>query len=148
MMIDAQNQFASALAITATGLATNVIDLTAVREIGQGEPMGVAIQVGVAALINDTDETYAFGIETDDNESLASPAVLVTRTIAGASLTAGSIHVIPLGPADLVAMQRYLGLRATLAGTTPGLTYTAWLTPLSAVAGRAKIYADGFNISA
>jgi hypothetical protein len=148
MMTDAQNLFADALAITATGLATNVIDLGAVREIGQGEPMGVAILVDVAADAGNGDETYAFGIETDDNAALSSPTVSATRTIARADLTAGSLHVIPISPAEAIAFQRYLGVRATLGGTTPSITYTAWLTPLNMVAGRAKVYPDGFTISA
>ena len=43
MILDAQNQFSSAQALTATADSTNVIDLGVAREIGVGEPMCVLI---------------------------------------------------------------------------------------------------------
>lgn len=147
MFTDAQHLFSDAQALSATAVGTNVVDLGAIREIGQGEPMAVAFLVDVAADFTTGNETYQFDLETDDNAAQSSAAVVGSRTILATDLTAGSIHVIPLSPAHAKAMERYLGVRYTLAGTTPSVTITAWLTPLNMVAGRAKVYADGFNIS-
>lgn len=124
-LIDAQLLFASALAITATGDATNVIDLKAAGMLGNGKPLMVVIKVDVAADATNGDETYAFSVTTDDNAALSSDTTIATKTIARADLTANSIHTIDIP--ENVATEQFLGLVATLGGTTPTLTYTAWL---------------------
>ena len=148
MMTDAQLLFSDAQAITVDAASTNVIDLGAVRQIGQGEPMGIAILVDVAADFTTGDETYEFELQTDDSEAFGSAADVHQQLITAARLTAGSLHVIPLSPSILPLLERYIRLRYDVSGTTPTITVTAWLTPLNMVAGRATIYADGFNISA
>lgn len=123
--IDAQLLFASALAITATGDATNVIDLKAASQFGNGKPMQVVIKVDVAADFTSTNETYAFSVTTDDNAALSSDTTIATKTIVATDLTANSLHTIDIP--ENVATEQYLGLVATLGGTTPSITYTAWL---------------------
>lgn len=148
MMTDAQLLFSDAQAITADAASTNLIDLSAARQIGQGEPMGIAILVDVAADFTTTDETYEFELQTDDNEAFSSAADVIAQTITAARLTAGSLHVIPISPSILPLLERYIRLRYDVGGTTPTITVTAWLAPLSTLAGRAPIYPDGFTISA
>lgn len=125
MFIDALHLFASALAITATGDATNVIDLKAIGQLGNGRPLAVFIKVDVAADFTTGNETYAFSVTTDDNASLSSDTTIATKTIVATDLTANSLHSIDI-PSN-VNTERYLGLVATLGGTTPSITYTAWL---------------------
>lgn len=144
MILDKENQFADSVALTATALLTNVIDLKAARDIFKGEPMVVALFVEVAADFTTGDETYAFAVETDDNAAMSSATVLVTRTILAATLTANSVHTLPV-PME-TALEQYLGVRATLGGTTPTVTVSAYLLPLSFLQ-KEKIYPDGFTIS-
>jgi len=124
-LIDAQLLFASALAITATGDATNVIDLKAAGMLGNGKPLMVVIKVDVAADFTSTNETYAFSVTTDDNAALSSDTTIATKTILATDLTANSLHTIDIP--ENVATEQFLGLVATLGGTTPSVTYTAWL---------------------
>lgn len=131
MILDSQNLFSDAQALTASGASTNLIDLGADRDIGIGEPMTVVITVDVAADGTTTDETYTFAIQTDDNAAFSSATTVESRAVAYASLTAGSKHVISIAPDN--RMERYVRVYATLGGTTPSITFTAWLTPVSLI---------------
>lgn len=144
MIIDAQNLFSDAQAITADANSTNVIDLGVGRNLFDGEPMAVVLIVDVAADATTGDETYEFEVHTDDNASLSSSTQLIAQTIAAAALTAGSQHVIPV-PVG-VSLERYLGLKYDVGGTTPTITVTAFLQPLSMIS-KLKSYADGITIS-
>lgn len=142
MYTDAQNLFSDAQALTATAVSTNVIDLGVDRDIGDGVPMGVLITVDVAADGTTTDETYQFDIQTG---STATPTTVIARRILTyTELTAGSKWCIPL-PKD---NQRYLRLNYTLGGTTPTITVTALLMPLSMIDGKnTQQYTSGFTVS-
>lgn len=141
-LIDTLLRFANAVAITATADATNVIDLKAAATQFNGKPMVVVIHVSVAALINDGNETYAFSLVTDDNAALTSDTTIATKTIAGAALTAGSLHSIDVP--ENVSAEGFLGLVATLGGTTPGLTYSAWLAEKGSLTNLIK-YPNGYD---
>jgi len=143
MILDKQLQLSDSQALTATAVATNVIDLGAARDVFSGEPMCIIMNVESAADFTSANETYAFGIETDDNASLSSPTVLSSVTLAASVLTLKSVHIIPI---PVATMERYLGLRYTLGGTTPLLTVSAHLIPLSQ-AQKYRLYADGLTIS-
>ncbi len=144
MMTDAQLLLSDAQAITADARSTNVIDLSAVRQIGQGEPIGIAILVDVAADGTTTDETYSFLLHTDDNVGFTSATTVSTTAITYGRLTLGSLHVIPISADALPLLERYISLYFDVGGTTPTITVTAWIAPLSMLAGRSPIYASGF----
>ena len=144
MILDKDLQLSDSQALTATAVATNVIDLGAARDIFSGEPMCIMMNVEVAADFTSANETYAFGIETDDNSSLSSATVLSSVTLAASVLTAKSVHILPIPSA--ATLERYLGLRYTLGGTTPTVTVSAHLIPLS-MAHKYRLYADGITIS-
>lgn len=144
MILDAQNLFSDAQAVTADAASTNYIDLGVARNLFDGEPMAVVIQVDVAADGTTTDETYEFQIETDDNTSFSSATDLLLHSIGYASLTAGSTHVLPV-PVG-AAVERYIRVYYNVGGTTPSVTVTAFLQPLSMVQ-KYKNYADGLVIS-
>ena len=105
--------------------------------------MAVIISVDTAADSTTGDETYAFAVETEDNATHTSATTVLSRTIAAASLTAGSIHTLPIPPE--VTFDRYMRLYATLAGTTPSVTVTAWLAPLRDVQNF-KAYPNNYNV--
>jgi hypothetical protein len=144
MINDNLLRFCTALAISASAAATDHIDLGADRNIGMGEPMAVLITVDVAAAVDDADETYAFKIQTDTVTGFGSPTDVIERSIGRALLTAGSMHAIPVPPDT--SMEQFMRIYATLGGTTPTITYTAMLVPMSAIPKEAT-YPSGSTIS-
>lgn len=135
---DALLYFATAKAVTATGNADNPIDLKAVKtQFNGGRPLVVMIQINTAADFTTTDETYQFTLQTDDNASFSSAATVATRTIAASILTANSLHVIDIP--ENTNNERYLGLRHVLGGTTPSVTYTAWIAEKGQLTNMLKV---------
>lgn len=144
MILDAQLLFSDAQAVSADAGSTNVIDLGVARNLFDGEPMAVVLQIDVAADGTTTDETYEFQIETDDNAAFSSATDVVLHSIGYASLTAGSTHVIPIPVGK--ALEQYIRVYYNVGGTTPSVTVTAFLQPLSMVQ-KYKSYADNITIS-
>lgn len=144
MFIDAQHRFSDAQAVTADAASTNLIDLGVARNLFDGEPLAVMLTVDVAADGTTTDETYEFQIETDDNSSFSSATDLIAHSIGYAALTAGSKHILPI-PVG-AAVERYLRVYYNVGGTSPSITVTADLLPLSMI-DKYKAYADNITIS-
>lgn len=144
MQIDYQLLLSDAQAFSSSGASTNYIDLGSIRHVGRGNPMALVFTVDTGADYTTTDETYAFALQTDDNTSFSSAATQVTRTISAASsgLAAGTIHVIPFN----FTSERYLRLYATLGGTTPSITITAWVAPMSMISSSEVTYAAGYTV--
>lgn len=124
-LIDVLQRFANALAVTATGDATNVIDGRATLTQFNGKPLVVVIHISVAADAANSDETYAWSLTTDDNAALSSDTTVATKTISRTLLTANSIHTIDIP--ENVNLEQFFGLVHTLGGTTPSVTYSAWI---------------------
>lgn len=142
MILDAQNQFSDAQAITADAVGTNVIDLLADRGIGRGEPMAVMFNIDVAASQTNSDEDYEFEVEfaSDAAQTTARKQVgslLFESGTPGAPalnadlLIAGYQFAIPIPPFGLDVSERYLGIRTDVTGTDPTVTFTAHLVPMS-----------------
>lgn len=157
MILDAQHTFSDAQALTATALSTNVIDLSIDRSIGSGTPMGVLFVVDVAADQTTGDEDYQFDVEYASNAGISTGRQLIGRRIFESGtptapaqdadlLVAGFQFVIPIPPAALSESERYLGVRYTLAGTTPTITVSAYLQPLDQISSR-NFYAAGYSIT-
>lgn len=150
MILDSQHTLSDAQALTVTAVSTNIIDLGVDRNLGIGEPMCVLITVDVTADATTGDETYQFDIETDDNSGFASPLILARRIVSAlpniprATLAAGFKLAIPI-PNDTTA-ERFIRLNYTLGGTTPIITVTAQLQPMSMVQADA-VFAKGYTIS-
>ena len=123
MIIDSRLEFSDAQAVTATAAATNIVALTQARDIGQGSPMWVICQLDVAADAGNSDETYSVGLETDDNASFSSAAVISTFTFTrGDAVGTRKVIGMPYGN------ERYVRLNYTVGGTSPSMTVSAWLT--------------------
>lgn len=158
MMLDKEQQFSDSQALTATALSTNVIDLSVDRSIGSGEPMGVVFNVEVAADQTTGDEDYQFDVEYASDAGITTARKLIGRRVFESGtptapaedadlLVAGFKFVIPIPPAALSESERFLGVRYTLAGTTPTITVSAHLMPLSMIEVGAVSYPDGITIS-
>lgn len=143
MFLDAQTLLSDAQAITADAASTNLIDLGAIRQLGKGEPLAVFITVDVAADATTGDETYSFEVQTDDAAAFGSQTTLIDQDIPRAFLVAGRLIVIPL---PIERLERFLRLNYDVGGTTPTITCTAWVAPLS-FAATYESYADAITIT-
>jgi len=145
MYIDALLLLSDAQAVTVDANSTNTFDSgLSTNEIGTGEPLCLVLQVDVAADFTSTDETYEFQIIQSTAAALTSPDILVQRSILAADLTIGSLHYLPIPPG--AKSKRYLGAYYNVGGTTPTITVTAFLQPMSMIQ-RDVVYPDGFTIS-
>lgn len=156
--IDANLLFSDAQAITADAVGTNVIDLSVDRSIGNGEPMGVVFVVDVAADQTTGDEDYTFEVEYASNAGQSTGRQLIGRRVFESGtptapaqdadlLVAGYKFVIPIPQTALSESERYLGIRYDVTGTTPTITCTSYLAPLSTVDGAKNAYANGYDIT-
>ena len=138
MWMDERLEFADGVALT-TGAGTNlvgdVIDLSTNRDIGQGHPMYLVIQMSVAAaggtayqfiLASDSTATIA----TDGNETRH----VATDVFTDAQLTLGfnSVFPLPMGDTaqgeDTAGYERYLGVLAVGTGTHTAGSVNLFLT--------------------
>lgn len=144
MKLDALYELSRDQALTATGVSTNDIDFKMDRDMGRGNQMVVAIVPSVAADVSNADETYTFSLLTDNDVAFGSPTTIMSTTIAGALLKVGATHVLPLP----LSNERYLRLAVTLGGTTPSITFSAYLMQQNDLdAGSDKIYyASGYEV--
>ena len=157
MILDSQLMFSDSQALTATALSTNVVDLSLDRSIGNGEPMSVVFCVEVAADQTTGDEDYTFDVEYASDAAMTTARKLVGRRIfesgtPGAPaedadlLVAGFKFAVSIPPASLDESERYMAVRFTLAGTTPTVTVSAFLTPTSFIDSSVS-YASGYSIT-
>tara|TARA_R110002126_G_scaffold240379_1_gene383609 strand:+ start:1125 stop:1607 length:483 start_codon:yes stop_codon:yes gene_type:complete len=141
---DAFQEFSDSQAVTASAVGTNVIPLTSDRSIGTGEPMAVVFHVIVAADQTSSDEDYTFDVEYASDAAQTTARQLIGRRIfesgtPGAPaqdadlLVAGFKFMIVIPPTTLSESELFLGIRYTTAGTSPTITMSAELTPLSMV---------------
>jgi hypothetical protein len=146
MLYDAQTLLSDAQALTATANSANVYDCGSDRNIGIGEALGVRVTVDVAADGTTGDETYTVKVVTDDNAALSSATDVTGAVSIPRGSAAGSTFIIPIPPNT--TMERYIGLTYTLGGTTPTVTVTAAILPMSMidVSGSSVYYAAGYTV--
>jgi len=159
MILDAQNQFSDSQAVTASAVGTNVIDLSLARSIGQGEPMSVVFVVEVAADQTTGDEDYTFDVEYASDTGQTTDRQLLGRRIFESGtpaapaqdadlLVAGFSFAVNIPPVTADEDERYLGIRYTVAGTTPTITCSAYLMPQSMVEINSDpAYGSGYSIT-
>ncbi len=142
MMYDKLNTFGTDQAVTATAASTDIIDLGAVRDIGNGEPLELVILVTETVTASGA-ATVTFTLETDDNSGFSSVAVLASSGAIGkAALTAGTEVLRVKVPLDA---ERYLRTNYTVA--TGPLTAGKFTAFLAHDRQAAKAYASGFIVS-
>ena len=149
MFIDSYLRVSSSQALTATAVSTDKIDLgapTVRNQIGDGEAMGFGMAVIVAADFTTGDETYQFDVVSDEDSALGSPTVHASYVRTAAQLTLGSLHFFPFPQDQLQLAERYIGMRYTLAGTTPTITVTTWFTARSLFSLTARAYTKGYTV--
>ena len=91
---------------------------------GPGRRMSGVVNV-TAADRSSGDETYTFKLqESDDNVTFLDAGAAESVPVSGTTATLGVVLVRG------VVKRRYVRLVLTAAGTTPSVTYKAWLNPL------------------
>lgn len=144
MILDYNNQYSSAQALTATADSTNIINHGADNNLGIGEPMALVIDLTVAAKSSDGNETYSAQLKTASDEAFSSPvsvgaAMTITR---GDAIGTRYVQVLPPD----TTMDQYSKVVYTLGGTNPTVTVDAFLIPLSHLQNN-PLYADAVTIS-
>ena len=146
MILDALTTISDAQAVDENdAYSTYSIDLSNAstkRRVGTGEPLALVFTVDVSA--SGSTDTFDFSVVSSTAVGLStSTKNLVKRRIAKASLTAGSIHVIPIPPGE--PQQRYIGGYYEC-GSGDGITLSAYIIPLNDV-GQVQHYADAVTWS-
>lgn len=145
MLIDRQNQFSNAQALTATAASTDYIDLGAVRNIGAGESLYLVLHITTAFTDSGSDSTMTPSLETDDNTSFSSVATLRTYDVFAALTAINTIRKYRLEPVtDAGSYERYLQMRYTIANgnLTTGAVSAFLLEDVQAW----RAYAAGYTI--
>lgn len=143
MITDYQATLSNAQALTATAATTNSYNTGSVYDSNRGEPFGILYTVDVAADTSSGNETYAFGVETDNDSAFGSATTLTTLTVAGSALTAGAKVWVPAP----LGVEQYVRGRVTLGGTTPAITVTAEWKPACDVATETSNLPVGYSIT-
>lgn len=157
MIIDKDLLFSDAQAITADAVGTNVIDLSVARALSNGEPLAVVFVVDVAADQTTGDEGYTFDVEFATNAAQSTVRQLIGRRVFESGtptapaqnadlLVAGFTFAVTIPPVSYGESAQYLGIRYDVTGTTPTITCTAYLAPLSMVTVAQIHYANGYTI--
>jgi len=157
MFVDNELLLSDSQALTATAVGTNTIDLGVARSMGNGEPVALCIVVEVAADQTTGDEDYTFTVEYSSTADQSAGYVTMGQRIyesgtPGAPaqdadlLVAGYKIVIPIPPTTAGDDARYLGVRYTLAGTSPTITVSAYVAPMDQI-DQSVAYADGYSIT-
>lgn len=144
MILDAFLLLSDAQALAATGYSTNTIDLgpeTPAREVGTGEPLALVVTCDVA--LAGTTPTLDVQLVQSANANLSAHDVIGAAQQVSV-LAVGAVIVVPAP--YFRPDKRYLGARYVLGGTTPTVTLTATVLPMSMIQAF-KAYPDGFTIS-
>ena len=145
MITDALLRLSADQAVTASAVSTNTIDLSQIRDIGEGKPLYMVFTITETFA---TLTSLAFNVVTDDNASLSSPAVIntVSVTLASGGLAAGQQHVLQIPPAIASIGERYLGATYTVGGSsaTAGKITADIVTNIQ---DGKKFYPSGFSVA-
>ena len=136
MILDERNEFADAVSVAKTAAATaqnigDVIDLGVARDIGNGEPLYLVVNVDTSIITAGTAGTISFILASDSTETLSTDGSqtihfesrdFVTDDAALNDLDAGATAVAIALPIEGQVYERYLGVqvRVQTTDTTAG----------------------------
>lgn len=157
MILDELTEFADAVSVAAdagTALIGDVIDLQALRDIGQAEGLYLVIQTDTEIITGGTAGTVKFQLASDAQAAIAvdgsatvhfDTGTMVTDDAAANDdrLNAGGVIAMVALPMEGAVYERYLGiLCVTATTTTTAGKINAFLTRNP---GKWKAYADATN---
>jgi hypothetical protein len=138
MFLDSQLMFSDAQALTTTAVSTNIIDLSADRNIGKGEPMAIVLTFGVDS--GGTSPTLQVVLQTDNDVAFGSLVAIASSEVT-LDAEAGDTIVLPIGHSN----ERYLRLSYVTGGSSPTATVDAYLQPMSMIDGKDDL-PNGYTI--
>jgi hypothetical protein len=143
MILDAQNLFSDAQAITAAAASTNYIDFGAARNIGVGETLYVVVTVDVAFTDTSSDSTLTVALQGDSTTTFT-PDGTQQLFIIPAVAAIGAKYVAQIAP-NFASNYRYMQLYYTPnnGNLTTGSVTAAIVHGIDAVTH----FADGITIS-
>lgn len=149
MILDNFCKVWASAALTTDAASTYSYDTGAAgNDVSIGEPLAGLVNVEVAGDHTTGNETYEFQVIQSASADLSTPDILCKVSIVAgdvaALLAAGKFIVIPIPPGSV--SKRYLGLYFDGGGTTPTITVSGYIVPLSFIQ-REKVYADAITIS-
>ena len=118
MPFDFEQLFTESEVITATDASIGIVDLK-----GLGFGKGSLVIDAVALDLADADETYVFKLELSETLAFTVAVEALTRDI----LAVGR-DIVPINNQIAGTMYRYARLSAVLAGTTPSITLTSFIS--------------------
>jgi hypothetical protein len=125
MIIDAQNRYSNAQAITSAAASTNIIDHGAVRDLGTGENLYVVVVVTTLMADDSSNSTITVKLQTSADDSTFGTDAQTLGTFAAVS-AAGTMIIARLAPGAINL--RYSRLYYTPAnGDLSGGAFTAFL---------------------
>lgn len=125
MILDKETALAEATALTASGAGGNKLNLRTIRHLGIGHPIGVLITIDVEPDETTGDETYVAKLRTDDLVAFGSPTDLAYQVTIPRTATTKDRFWIPIPPT--LTMEQFLDVYLTLGGTTPTITFSAYV---------------------
>lgn len=135
MILDTQNLFSDAQAITGTAASTNYLSPISGRNLGAKD---IPLLIQVTEAFN-TLTSLTIAIQTDDNTSFSSATTVYSIVVPLASLVAG--YIVPLNymPDTLIA-EKYVRVLYTVTGSNP--TTGKITAGFVAAREKANLYAD------
>lgn len=132
MWLDEKLEFADAISVagsSGTALIGDVIDLTVARDIGQGQPMYVAILTSTEIITGGSAGTLKFQVVSDAQEAVATDGNASVHLDTGTFVTddsaanasqfnAGGVILFAALPIEGRVYERWLGILAVIATTT------------------------------
>lgn len=158
-ILDSQNEFSDAQAVTSTAISTNVYDIFSMGvgggstdlspntriDIGAGEDVYLVVNTQTTATDTSSDATLTVTFETADDAGLSTNAQVVysTGALAFAAFATAGTNLVKI-KLPLFAYRRYIGVRYTVAsGPLTAGAFDAYLA-LNVDAQRA--YKSGFTV--
>ena len=125
--VDAQDQFDSAHALSASAASSNYIDKKHSAYFGAGADLVAEVLVTTAADHTTGDETYTVKLQHDSDPAFGTVADLTDVVTIPRTAVAGDRFYVDVPPN--VNVSEYIRLYYTLGGTTPTISVTAYLKP-------------------
>lgn len=144
MILDGQNLFSDAQAVTAAAGSTNTLDLGAVRDIGTGENLYVFVSVDVALTDAGSDSTVTVALEGDSTSTIT-PDGTQDLFIIPALSAAGSVFYYRLNPGSAPLQFQYIRLLYT--PNNGNLTTGTFTAGIVHDIDKFKAYASGYRVS-
>lgn len=143
MIRDGQTTFSDAQAVTSAAASTNIIDLSAARQMGVGQDLWVALVVTTALTDSSSNSTVAVTLETDDAAAFSSATTAQTLFTIAATAAAGTVYKARLNA--FATAERYARLYYTPANGN--LSAGAWDAMIVTDVDLQTIYAKGYTIT-